>query len=395
MKKITTYFFLSLSFLGLGQTATTVNNGIWTSTTTWSTSTVPSTNNTTITVGNIVIANTSIGLSGTASLLVTGSLIDPMGSSTYGLSLSNFSSLTVDGVVSFEGSLSLSNSATVTINNGATLTVGSASFSNNTVLIINTGGSLIINGNLNLANNNGIIDNGSLTVGGNLTASNNVTLSGTGSASVSGTSSTSNGATIFGGQGSCTNCSFTSSSPLPIELLYFNANLNTNGVDLNWETMSETNNNYFTIEKSKDGIDFDVVQEIKTAAANGNSTGNLQYKMLDTKPYDGVNYYRLKQTDFNGKFKYYEIVQVNYSKKSFTTIYPNPATNNFLINASEDYAGAAVKITDAMGREVITETINATKPTLVNTNLLVPGIYYVIVGNEGGNLSKTKIVIQY
>jgi hypothetical protein len=393
MKKFTIYFLLSLPFLGLGQTAITVANGNWTSASTWSTSAVPSTNNTAIIVEDNVIVTTNLSLSGTASLLVTGSLINPSGGAARSLSLSNFSSLTVSGNTDFEGNLTLSNSSTVTINSGYTLTVGGASFSNNTVLVINAGGSLIVNGDLSLANNNGIIDNGTLVVNGNLTASNNVVLSGSGSASVSGTSSTSNGATVFGGQGSCTNCSFTSSTPLPIELLYFNADLTSAGVDLSWATASETNNNYFTIEKSKDGINFDVLQKIKTAANNGNSTNVLHYKMQDASLYDGISFYRLKQTDFNGKYKYYDMKQVNYAKKSFASVYPNPAVNNVVINASEDYAGADIKIIDAMGREVVSEKINSTEPTSINISTLVSGVYYMFIDN-GGTISKTKLFIE-
>jgi len=393
MKNFTTSFLFCLSLSGIAQTATTVANGNWTSASTWSTSTVPSTNNTAIKVVNNVVANTDVNLSGTASLLISGSLIDASGGTAYSLSLSNFANVTVDGNTTFEDKLTLSNSATLTVNSGYTLTVGGASFSNNTVLIINTGGVLVVNGNLSLSNNNGIIDNGTMVVNGNLTASNNVTLSGSGAATVSGTSSTSNGATVFGGQGSCTNCSFTSNTPLPIELLYFNVEANLNTVDLTWATASETNNDYFTIEKSQDGIVFDALQQVKTNAINGNSSSMLHYKTQDVNKNDGVVYYRLKQTDFNGKFKYYDMKQVAFAKKSFTLIYPNPATNNFVINASEDFTGASIKITDALGREVVSEKIGSTDPTSINTSALVSGVYYVMVDN-GNTVSKTKLVIE-
>ncbi|HXU25648.1 MAG TPA: T9SS type A sorting domain-containing protein [Bacteroidia bacterium] len=395
MKKITTSFLLSLPFLGLAQTATTVANGNWTSASIWSVNTTPSTNNASITVANTVTVNTSIGLSGTTSLLVTGSLIDPTGGSAYSLNLSNFSNLTVSGNVTFEGNLSVSNSATITITSGATLTVKDVTFSNNTILVINTGGSFVVKGDLHLSNNNAIVDNGSILVSGDLQATNNVTLSGTGSAAVAGSSSTSNGATVFGGQGNCTNCSFTSSTPLPIELLYFNAKSATTEVNLSWGTITETNNNYFTIEKSKDGINFDVLRDLKTEAKNGNSTTALNYKMVDEKPYEGISYYRLKQTDFNGKYKYYDMKQVNVSAKTFVSVYPNPAVSDVLINTSEDYAGADVKIMDALGREVISEKISATNLTTINTTTLLSGVYYVLISNEGAGLSKTKIMVQH
>ena len=88
-------------------------------------------------------------------------------------------------------------------------------------------------------------------------------------------------------------------SPLPIELLSFNAVLENRIVKLTWKTASETNNDFFTLEKSKDGISW---ESFKTVDGAGSSSSILNYEDYDQNPYSGVSYYRLKQTDFNGAF---------------------------------------------------------------------------------------------
>lgn len=107
----------------------------------------------------------------------------------------------------------------------------------------------------------------------------------------------------------CPDCT----SSLPIELLEFNAKRNDRYVDLTWQTATETNNNYFTVEKSTDGFNFTSIGNLPGA---GNSTNILMYKLIDSSPtQDRISYYRLKQTDFDGTFKYSDIVSVKPNAK--------------------------------------------------------------------------------
>jgi len=96
------------------------------------------------------------------------------------------------------------------------------------------------------------------------------------------------------------------SEPLPIELLFFTAKYN-NSVLFNWETASEINNDYFTIETSTDAIYYKSLVNINGA---GNSTSLKSYSYIQKNPPIGVNYYRLKQTDFDGKNVTSEVVSV-------------------------------------------------------------------------------------
>jgi hypothetical protein len=114
---------------------------------------------------------------------------------------------------------------------------------------------------------------------------------------------------------------------LPIELLYFKALPDNNVVDLQWATSTESNNSYFTIEKSKDAVNFVTVEKVPTLAPDGNSAVQLDYTAQDTNPYSGVSYYRLVQTDLNGNEKYSSVVSVDFSQTQAVSVYPNPARN--------------------------------------------------------------------
>jgi hypothetical protein len=183
-------------------------------------------------------------------------------------------------------------------------------------------------------------------------------------------------------------------NPLPIGLLSFTATPVNSVVDLNWATKTEVNNHYFDIEKSKDGIHFEFLQKVNSEAPNGNSNITLNYKAYDLKPFSGINYYRLKQTDYNGNYTYSNIVQVIFDTKSFVSVYPNPASDNIYVNVSSDYDNANLKFIDALGREVLSQTISSSSVNSINTISLAPGMYNVIINNGNGEVSNTKITIQ-
>ncbi|MCW3085266.1 MAG: hypothetical protein JWP12_2632 [Bacteroidetes bacterium] len=111
--------------------------------------------------------------------------------------------------------------------------------------------------------------------------------------------------------------------PLPIELLLFTAAVNGKDVDLNWKTATEVNNDFFTVERSADAMDFGFVDEVKGA---GNSNQPINYFTKDNNPLPGTSYYRLKQTDFDGHYKYSNVVPVNIVSKDFELV--NTYTNS-------------------------------------------------------------------
>lgn len=149
-------------------------------------------------------------------------------------------------------------------------------------------------------------------------------------------------------------------TPLPIELLYFNAKLNSDKqVDLEWVTVMEINNDYFTVERSRDGSNF---EELKTVDGAGNSNTTLHYSTVDPSPYPGISYYRLKQTDFDGMFTWSQVVAVNIPANIFGTVsvYPNPVRDHFFLNTEGMISGDSeilFEIHDAAGRLVAKKTI--------------------------------------
>jgi hypothetical protein len=108
-----------------------------------------------------------------------------------------------------------------------------------------------------------------------------------------------------------------SSSALPIELLSFEATMSGNRVMLTWTTATEINNDYFTVERTLDGILFEEVIEMPGA---GNSFVPLTYVAYDNNPVPGLSYYRLKQTDYDGQFEYSSMVELDNSYVSEATL---------------------------------------------------------------------------
>jgi hypothetical protein len=185
-------------------------------------------------------------------------------------------------------------------------------------------------------------------------------------------------------------------SPLPIELISFDAIMNEKNVDITWTTASEINNDYYTIEKSKDGIHFETLSVIDAA---GNSSFLINYKDIDANPFDGISYYRLKQTDLNGTFTYSKIVAVNYSlSDDGLSIFPNPTDGKININI-KDLEGKEVLviIRDMTGKECFSKVIISQEDQkLIATDSehkLASGTY-IITASSSNKLYSKKIIVK-
>jgi hypothetical protein len=164
--------------------------------------------------------------------------------------------------------------------------------------------------------------------------------------------------------------------PLPITLLSFEATLNAlHTVDLLWSTATEINCDFFTLEKSPDGLNF---KTFGTVGAAGNSNTVLNYNFIDENPFEGFTYYRLKSTDFDGSYKYSEIrkVRIQNIKGNTFSVYPNPASESFnIINAGTDNNFI---LKDASGKTVKSITSNSDDDEIkVNRDGLASGIYFI------------------
>ena len=174
-------------------------------------------------------------------------------------------------------------------------------------------------------------------------------------------------------------------SPLPVELVRFEGKLNTNNeVELTWTTVSETDNDYWTIERSKDGVNWDFVSNLEGL---GSSSIGKTYFEVDRNPYLGTTYYRLKQTDFNGDFSYSPVTSVNLDQKT-VTIYPNPAQQGEKITFSfndQSINKTVIKIVSLSGQIVDTHDfteMNDAKSVIISTDQLAPGIYTLVANDQ-------------
>jgi hypothetical protein len=184
--------------------------------------------------------------------------------------------------------------------------------------------------------------------------------------------------------------------PLPIELLEFKASLGKEGVELSWTTVSEIKNDFFTVERSTTGIKFTTLATVKGA---GNSIQKLNYYATDGFPADGPNYYRLKQTDFDGKFSFSDVIVVYFgqSLSSAITIYPNPNDGkSFYVKlAGSGQRLIALEIHDVAGRKILSESMyfESNIFEFVPSVALTPGMYLISI-IEDQKISKQKLVVK-
>ncbi len=184
-------------------------------------------------------------------------------------------------------------------------------------------------------------------------------------------------------------------TPLPVTLLRFTGKRVEGTSELNWATSSEQNNSHFVLERSKDGKIFTAISsKINSKAPNGNSSIELTYSHTDASPFNGHNYYRLKQVDIDGHISYSKHVDVYFGNETMVTLYPNPVNTELNVEINTPKATTAIiKIMDAAGRVVRTVEMQlqaGNNITKVDMEALSDGVYMVrITNNKGLNYSQT------
>ncbi len=183
--------------------------------------------------------------------------------------------------------------------------------------------------------------------------------------------------------------------PLPIELVEFSGRKRDEAtVELNWMTSLEINNDFFTIEKSRDGVNF---LEIGKLNGQGESTSNSYYDFLDEDPFAGNNYYRLKQTDFDGKYTYSEIIVIEIkNKKMNINVFPNPTFDFINIKKSSSEVGeaATVKILNANGQIAYQQDLEGGSLLQIPVQDWSCGWYVVQVEFQRGETFSQKLFVQ-
>ncbi|MFK8037137.1 MAG: T9SS type A sorting domain-containing protein [Crocinitomicaceae bacterium] len=175
--------------------------------------------------------------------------------------------------------------------------------------------------------------------------------------------------------------------PLPIEITNFSGEIINGQSHLYWTTASEANNDYFNVQHSIDGQNWRNVLKINGA---GNSSIPLHYSGVHTNPILGVNYYRLKQTDFNGTYNFEEIIALYYDENEMV-VYPNPAYQEVFIT-KKSINDFEIKIYNTYGQIVKTELKSQSNNTLVmDLSALNSGVYFIEL-TKNGSSERVKLI---
>lgn len=171
------------------------------------------------------------------------------------------------------------------------------------------------------------------------------------------------------------------SSTLPVNLISINGSNNGSENIIEWRPASEQNSKLFELERSADGYDF---ENIATLNAAGNSNSNVAYSYADKNPFSNITYYRLKQIDINGEWKYSGIISVRKKRlQEVISLYPNPASTFISVSLDGLPSGKYdVVIHDAEGRVMI-KTVTSLSNVLIPINTLKPGVYLISVTIDG------------
>jgi hypothetical protein len=184
---------------------------------------------------------------------------------------------------------------------------------------------------------------------------------------------------------------------LPIELTYFEAIAQETSVLLTWETIWERGNDYFEVQKSIDGKNFFSIGKVN---GKGTSIQRNNYQLIDREPYKGLNYYRLRQVDLDGKVNYSKIIPLYFEGDGvFFEVFPNPAQNidvRILISAQVGEV-LNIKVIDALGRKIFNEnfTYQGNVIDLKTQDSVAKGIYFILIQNtKTGQVQRKKLVIE-
>lgn len=184
-------------------------------------------------------------------------------------------------------------------------------------------------------------------------------------------------------------------TPLPVELINFKAECDNNVNNIIWQTASEFNNDFFSVEKSPDGENFSSFIQVYS---QGNSSIIQNYKAVDFTPFIGTSYYRLHQYDLDGQELFSNIVSLNCKSDNFKEdILPVSPSNNYVDAIIQGIPGNSyeIKLTNLLGQIIANKTISLVDfqqtARIYDTNLAI-GMYYLVMQTETKNISKPLII---
>jgi hypothetical protein len=185
------------------------------------------------------------------------------------------------------------------------------------------------------------------------------------------------------------------STLLPVEIASFNAFMQSNNVILNWTTASESNNSYFEIQRSNNGNQF---SSIGTVSGIGTTSLTTDYNFTDLAPFTTTNYYRLKQVDIDGRYKYSSILTIKSDSKlkKNISISPNPVSDKINIRISSDAAtNGGIRIINAAGQVIYQQNERVIKGEnlfIINRLQNLPKGFYTVQAIIDGDILSAKFI---
>jgi hypothetical protein len=184
---------------------------------------------------------------------------------------------------------------------------------------------------------------------------------------------------------------------LPIELLSFYTECKDEGVLIKWITASETNNDYFIIEKYQEYNTWKKIAKIEGA---GSSNSNIEYNFLDKNAFQNGTYYRIKQVDYDGKSETFSPVfaNCNYRINNNINVYPNPFSDEITIDFNNQNSSfARIYVFNSMGQIVFSSSLHLSDENTkskINLKKLVPAVYNIIIHTNDSSLNH-RIIKQH
>lgn len=349
--------------------------------------------------GSKAVVNGPINVTGSGSVTIQGELEGE----TLNMSGGTSFNANANSKVSFDGDVAIGYGASLEMGDGAQFNVeGDCKFVNPNNVVIADGASLDVTGDV-------VLSNGRYTINGDLSVGNDLILDWTNSVSGDGSVLVIN--ELQCGKGSGDACMgqlaeggfnithfnpVVTSSPLPIELVDFSATSTNGKVVLQWQTATETNNDYFTLYRSTNGDDF---QEIAILNGAGNTNMPITYKYADFGAPQGTVYYRLDQTDYDGTSVTSKIVSVNHKFFNINQIslYPNPLSVNqsLMLNiGAEVQSPVSVTILNVAGVQVAQSQIENIAGDVALDIQLTPGVYIANISVLNETIKVLKLVVK-
>ena len=183
-------------------------------------------------------------------------------------------------------------------------------------------------------------------------------------------------------------CEYDAAGVLPVDFSFFRAENEKDMALLKWGTATETDNDGFYVEKSSDGRFF---QEFTFIVGEGNSSEEIEYETLDRDPIDGVNYYRLKQVDYNGNERFSKVVKLDFRNGEGVLVNYDNASDEISIRSKKTLQ--SVEIFDMAGIRVhkvrLDKNINEHTITFSGQT---SGHFVAVITDTNGAVETTKFV---